>query len=120
MNIPSLDEQTPPDAPYALHVKKLWSQRGRRAWLAALLVLAVLAVLAWLLAPTLRWAYDIERAGRLIDAGLIWPAPRQAASLPQQRDQQALDRALTYLDDAIRRRPEHAHAYRLAGEIYAA
>jgi tetratricopeptide (TPR) repeat protein len=120
MNIPSLDDQTPPNDRYALQVKKLWPRRGRRVWLAALLGLAVLLALGWLLAPALRWAYDIERAGRLIDAGLIWPTPRQAASLPQERDPQALDRALAYLDDAMRRRPEHAHAYRLAGEIYAA
>lgn len=121
MNIPNLDEQTAPNAPSALHVKKLWPQRTRRAWLAAaLLGLAVLLALAWLLTPTLRWAYDIERAGRLIDVGLIWPTPRQASTLPQARDQQALDQALAYLDDAMHRRPEHAHAYRLAGEIYAA
>jgi tetratricopeptide (TPR) repeat protein len=121
MNIPSLDDQTPPNDLYALHVKKRWPQRTRRAWLAtALLGLAVLLALAWLLTPTLRWAYDIERAGRLIDVGLIWPTPRLAASLPQAHDQQALDHALMYLDDAMRRCPEHAHAYRLAGEIYAA
>jgi len=84
------------------------------------LLACILLTLAWLLAPTLRWAYDIERAGRLMDAGLAWPTPRLADSLPQARDEQALDQALTYLDDATRRRPEHAHAYRLAGQIYAA
>src|SRR4051794_24077356 len=82
----------------------------RRAWPLFVLAWVVLA-LAWLLWPTARWAYDIERAGRLMDAGLAWPTPRQAASLPQTRDQQALDRALEYLEDAARRRPEHPHAY---------
>jgi tetratricopeptide (TPR) repeat protein len=76
--------------------------------------------LAWLLAPTLRWAYDIERAGRLIDQGLAWPAPRQVSSLPSVRDEQALDRALQYLDDAARQRPSHPQAYRLTGQIFAA
>ena len=85
----------------------------------ALLACIVLA-LAWLLTPTLRWAYDIERAGRLMDIGMAWPTPRLVDSLPKARDKQALDRALEYLDDAMRRRPEHPHTYRLAGQIYAA
>ena len=55
-----------------------------------------------------------------MDAGLVWPTPRQADSLPQARDAQALDQALEYLDDAARRRPQHPHSYRLAGQIYAA
>jgi hypothetical protein len=87
-------------------------------------MLALLACIAlaagWLLAPTLRWAYDIERAGRLIDQGMIWPTPRLANSLPQARGEQALDRAIQYLEDAMRQRPGHPHAYRLAGQIYAA
>ncbi len=92
--------------------------RPSRAMLA--LLACILLALAWLLAPTLRWAYDIERAGRLMDVGMAWPTPRQADSLPQARDEQALDQALEYLDDATRRRPEHPHSYRLAGQIYAA
>jgi len=84
------------------------------------LLACILLALTWLLAPTLHWAYDIERAGRLMDVGLAWPTPQQVDSLPQARDEQALDRALAYLDDAMRLRPEHAHAYRLAGQIYAA
>jgi hypothetical protein len=120
MNIPSIDEQTGSTDPYAPHVEGLWPQSPRRrAWLAALLA-CILLVLAWLLAPTLRWAYDIERAGRLMDVGLAWPTPRQADSLPQTRNEQALDQALAYLDDATRRRPEHPHSYELAGQIYAA
>ncbi len=94
--------------------------RFRRSRLIVVLLACILLALAWLLTPTLRWAYDIERAGRLMDVGLVWPTPRQVASLPQSRDEQALDQALAYLDDAMRRRPEHAHAYRLAGQIYAA
>jgi hypothetical protein len=118
MNIPSIDEQTVSTDPYTPHVEELRPRRRyRRAGLAGLLALAAVA---WLLGPTLLWAYDIERAGRLMDVGLAWPTPRQADSLPQARDAQALDRALEYLDDATRRRPEHPHSYRLAGQIFAA
>jgi hypothetical protein len=92
----------------------------RPSGLMVVLLVCILLVLAWLLAPTLRWAYDIERAGRLMDAGLAWPTPRQLDSLPQARDALALDQALGYLDDAMLGRPAHPHAYRLAGEIYAA
>jgi tetratricopeptide (TPR) repeat protein len=84
------------------------------------LLACILVALAWMLAPMLHWAYDIERAGRLMDQGLAWPAPRQVGSLPTARDEQALDRALEYLDDATRRRPGHPQAYRLAGQIFAA
>jgi tetratricopeptide (TPR) repeat protein len=99
-------------------------QRSRRArprwpWL-ALAATVLLAALAWLLAPVLLWAYDIERAGALIDRGMAWPDPRRPDSLPQARDAAALEQALAYLDDAITRRPEHEHAYRLAGQVYAA
>jgi tetratricopeptide (TPR) repeat protein len=92
----------------------------RPLWPRVALLACILLALAWLLAPILRWAYDIERAGRLMDAGLTWPTPRQADSLPQARDAQALDQALEYLDDAAHRRPQHPHSYRLAGQIYAA
>jgi len=92
----------------------------RPPWLMLALLACIVLALAWLFAPTLRWAYDIERAGRLMDTGLAWPTPRLAASLPQARDAQALDQALEYLDDAERRRPDHPHAYQLAGQIYAA
>jgi hypothetical protein len=64
--------------------------------------------------------YDIERAGRLIDAGMVWPEPRRFDSLPRARDNRALDQALAYLIAAERQRPNHPHAYRLAGQIYAA
>jgi hypothetical protein len=40
--------------------------------------------------------------------------------LPQARDPQALEQALAYLASAARQRPEHPHAYRLMGQIYAA
>lgn len=94
-------------------------------WLAGprlglVLLATALVVLAWLGGPLLLWAYDIERAGTLIDAGMRWPDPRRATSLPQLSDRQALEQALTYLDAAIRRRPAHAHAYRLSGQVYAA
>ncbi|MFN8568363.1 MAG: hypothetical protein U0Z44_12800 [Kouleothrix sp.] len=47
-------------------------------------------------APVLRWAYAIERAGQLIDAGMAWPTPRRFDSLPAERDRAALEQALTY------------------------
>jgi len=113
----------PTDAlPPAVHESAVAERRAhfRPSRSIVALLACILLALTWLLAPTLRWAYDIERAGRLMDVGLAWPTPRQANSLPQARDEQALDRALGYLDDATRRRPEHPHAYRLAGQIYAA
>jgi hypothetical protein len=120
MGIVIVEEQTEPAeaaaAPRERHSRRITP----RGWLAIGLVGCVLLALAWLLAPTLRWAYDLERAGRLIDRGLAWPEPRAATSLPQARDAQALDQALVYLADAARRRPEHPHAYRLAGHVYAA
>lgn len=94
--------------------------RVRRLWPLLTLLACILIALAWLLIPTLRWAYDIEQAGRLMDQGLAWPTPRQVGSLPAARDDQALDRALQYLDDASRWRPSHPQAYRLAGQIFAA
>jgi hypothetical protein len=92
----------------------------RRHWLALALALAIALALAWLLSPLLRWAYDVERAGTLIDRGMAWPEPRRFASLPTARDPAALEQALAYLDDAVRRRPEHPHAYRLIGQVRAA
>ncbi len=106
---------TPPEASVAARRAPF-----RPAWFVLMLLAGILLALAWLLLPTLRWAYDIERAGRLMDVGLAWPTPRLADSLPQARDDQALDQALEYLNDAMRRRPAHPHSYRLAGQIYAA
>jgi hypothetical protein len=92
----------------------------RPRWPVVVLLACILLALAWLVMPMLRWAYDIQRAGGLMDTGLVWPTPRLVDSLPQARDAQALDQALAYLDDAVRRRPDHPHSYRLAGQIYAA
>jgi hypothetical protein len=92
----------------------------RRRWLALALALAIVLALAWLLSPLLLWAYDVERAGSLIDRGMTWPEPRGFSSLPTARDPAALEQALAYLDDAVRRRPDHSHAYRLIGQVRAA
>lgn len=93
---------------------------GVRARLAIALLLGALVALGWLAGPTLLWAYQIERAGRLLDQGLAWPAPRSFTSLPSQRDAAALTAALPLLEAATRQRPAHPHAYRLAGQVYAA
>ena len=89
-------------------------------WLKAALLACFLGAMIWLAAPVLLWAYDVERAGSQIDAGMAWPEPRLANSLPQARDRQALEQALRYLAAAIGRRPADAHAYRLTGQVYAA
>ena len=90
---------------------------SRRLGLFALacVVLGLLA-LAILAAPLALWAYDLQRAGQLLDAGMAWPAPRLAGSLPQARDPGALRAALPYLEAAAARRPAHPQAYRLAGQ----
>lgn len=95
-------------------------RHGARWAAAALAVLAVLLGAGWLAAPVLLWAYDLERAGGLIDAGLAWPVPRRADSLPHARDAATLERALPLLAAATRHRPAHPHAYRLSGQVYAA
>ena len=117
----STDEQmlahmlsTPPDEPHARR------SRVRPYALALGALLAALLLAGWLLRPVLLWAYDVERAGALMEQGMAWPAPRLVDSQPQARDAAALERAQAYLDDAIRRRPAHPHAYRLAGQIAAA
>src|SRR3712207_5993055 len=81
------------------------------------LVLALAS--AALLHPVLLWGYNVQRAGMLLDVGLSWPQPRRSDSLPTERDAAATQGALSYLSAAIRWRPEHPHAYRMAGRIYA-
>jgi tetratricopeptide (TPR) repeat protein len=93
---------------------------SRFALLGAAIAIALLAALGWVVSPTLLWAYDVERAGALMDRGMAWPEPRRFDSLPLARDPAALDAALAYLDTATGRRPAHPHAYRLKGQIYAA
>lgn len=95
-------------------------RRPRSIWLALGGLLLAVAIAGWLLRPLLQWAYDIQRAGELIERGATWPSPRRFDSLPQARDTAALDRALAYLADASRLRPEHPHAFRLIGQIHAA
>jgi len=90
---------------------------GRAVLVPLALFLLVVVVMLW---PTLRWAYHVERAGTLLDAGLAWPTPRRADSLPRLVDNQALSQALVHLERAQRIRPNDAHAYRLAGYAYAA
>lgn len=84
-----------------------------------ILLLVVVAMVIFRWGPSLLWAYNIERAGRLMDAGLAWPEPRRGDSLPQLRDPRALAGALDYLDAAIRWRPSDPYAHRLVGQVYA-
>src|SRR3712207_8044333 len=56
------------------------------------------------IAPILLWAYNVERAGWLMDRGLSWPEPRLVDSLPSNRDNDALDAALRHLGAAIDRK----------------
>ncbi|HWQ11708.1 MAG TPA: tetratricopeptide repeat protein [Roseiflexaceae bacterium] len=85
----------------------------RRARAAILLALA--AALLAVAAPSLLWAYHLDRAGALLERGLAWPQPRLADALPTVRDPRALDEARAHLAQAQRWRPDHPHAYRLAG-----
>lgn len=84
------------------------------------LVLGLLFVLTLWFRPILLAAYNVERAGRLMDIGLTWPEPRVFDSLPLSQNDQALQQALGHLAAAIRWQPDSVHAYRLAAQIYAA
>lgn len=88
-------------------------------WTFALLILLG-AVTGTRLAPTIWWAYNVEKAGALMDTGLAWPDPRLSDSLPTVTDDAALDAALGHLAAAKGWRPTHYHAYRLVGQIYLA
>lgn len=88
---------------------------GRRRRL--VLVALVLAGLVVLLLPWLVWAYHIQRAGALIEQGLLWPTPRQSDSLPLTRDVGLLAEAVAELEAARRWRPDHSYSYRLAGQV---
>ncbi len=95
---------------------------GRWRYLAAAVLglLVVGGLIGRVAVPWLLWAYNVEQAGQLMSQGLTWPEPRHADTLPQVADGEALDQALGHLGAAIRWRPDHSHAYRLAGWIYMA
>lgn len=82
--------------------------------------LSLLFGLALWFRPTLLAAYNVERAGRLMDIGLTWPEPRVFDSLPLSQNDAALQQALGHLAAALRWQPDSIHAYRLAAQIYAA
>ena len=50
--------------------------RNPIVWIFALLIL-VGAVAGTRLAPTIWWAYNVEKAGAFMDQGLAWPDPRE-------------------------------------------
>ena len=95
---------------------------GRWRYLAAAVLglLVVGGLIGRVAVPWLLWAYNVERAGQLMSQGLTWPEPRHADTLPRVANREALDQALGHLGAAIRWRPDHSHAYRLAGWIYMA
>jgi len=93
---------------------------GRRLAAGRIGLLVIIAVAGRAALPWLLWAYNVEQAGRLMDRGLVWPAPRHIDTLPQVADGKALEQALGHLGAAVRWRPDHPHAYRLAGWIYMA
>jgi tetratricopeptide (TPR) repeat protein len=97
-------------------VARTWNGRGAIPR-PALALAALLALLLALASPTLLWAYHLTRAGALLEAGLAWPTPRLADSLPGTGDAAALLAAREHLAAAERWRPEHPHAYRLAGHV---
>ena len=84
------------------------------------IAIGVVCVLGVLLGPTLLWAYNLQRAGNQMAQGLVWPELRRSDSLPSVANNAALDDALARLAAAKRWRPQHAYAYRLAGQIYLA
>ncbi len=92
----------------------------RRSAIMLLVALLLMSGLLFWLSPLLLWAYNLERAGQLMDRGLIWSEPRSVDALPTARDGAALEAALGHLAAAIRWRPEHPTAWAQAGEVYAA
>jgi tetratricopeptide (TPR) repeat protein len=97
-------------------VARIQNSRGAIPGPALALALLV-ALLVALASPTLLWAYHLTRAGALLEAGLAWPTPRLADSLPATGDAGALRAAREHLAAAERWRPDHPHAYRLAGHV---
>lgn len=87
----------------------------RRGLVLAALALALLLAAAVL--PRLLWAFHIQRAGALIEQGLVWPEPRQTDSLPLTRDAGLLAEASAELEAARRWRPDDSYGYRLAGRV---
>ncbi|MBA3532473.1 MAG: hypothetical protein H0T73_11170, partial [Ardenticatenales bacterium] len=92
---------------------------SRNLFLSLCLILTLL-LLGYFAMPWLLWAYNVERAGPLLEQGLAWPEPRQVDSVPQVGNAEALDEALAHLAAAIRWRSDHPYAYRLAAHIYMA
>lgn len=76
-----------------------------------------LGLLLWFSAPTLSWAWHLNRAGVLLETGLSWPVPHLADSLPTVADPALLETATYHVQQAIAARPDHPHAYRLRGRI---
>src|SRR5690242_2448949 len=71
MSLTTITEQTDALSPTEHELPIVaWRAPFRPSRSMVALLAGILLALAWLLMPTLRWAYDIERAGRLMDVGL--------------------------------------------------
>lgn len=88
--------------------------------LALMLLALCLTTMLVLAAPYLRWFYAVQQAGDLITHAIAWPAPRQVDALPKLVDDTIAEQALQHLVAATDARPDHFHAYRLAGALHAA
>ncbi|MDQ4076230.1 MAG: tetratricopeptide repeat protein [Chloroflexota bacterium] len=64
--------------------------------------------------------YNLQQAGQYLENGVVWPEPRLSDALPGVEDYEALEATLGHLAGAIRWRQQHAHAHRLAGQVYTA
>jgi tetratricopeptide (TPR) repeat protein len=106
-----MSTQSTQSRPAAL--RRGWSRPGIARLGGAIALLGLgFVVLPWLI-----WAYQINRAARLIEQGVSWPAPRSSDTLPRVTDPPSLAQARTALDVAIDWRPDHVYAYRLRGQI---
>ncbi len=95
-------------------------RQGTTFCLSCLVLILPLGIALIAALPSMLWAYNIDRASRALEQGLVWPNPRRSDSLPQLRDDDALGRGLAHLAAAIHWRPTDAYAYRLAAQAYAA
>jgi tetratricopeptide (TPR) repeat protein len=101
----------------------LWLQRPGISSLPRkvyLFILCLFSIFIFLAGPPFYGMYNLQRAGQLMEVGIVWPEPRLEDSLPTVQDAQAVEKALKYLDAARKGNPDDVQAYRLTGQLYAA